>query len=207
MGSFGGSISANLSKLASFLGLKATDKRRMQGMGKKLAASKAGNVDRLEALKQEIAQLEARVLAKKKEYDAASGDTRKIISREMERLFRELDRLHARENIISANIERISAAWAKFEEYKAAQESGLSEGELDDLALELEEALDNLKQVDRASKDLEQVKYQAPDPRDVDIEKRTAELAGEHDATEADSLSPETEKRLKELEKENPEQS
>lgn len=201
MASFGDSISAGFSRLAGFFRLKATGKTRMEQMEKKLAASKAGNVDRLEALKQNSARLESMVLAKKKEYDAATGERRNIIAKEIERLFRELDRLHSREQIIAANTERISAAWAKLEEYRAAQESGLSESDLDDLALELQDAFDNLKQVDRAGKDLEQVAYQAPESAAVDVEQRMTEVAGEQDEAVADSLAPETAKRLKELEK------
>ena len=97
MGNFEESISAILSKLARFLGIKPTDKRRIEIMEQKLAAAKAGNVDRLEALKDKIRQFEAQVLHKKKEYESARGDSKRIVGGEIERLFRDLDRLHGQE--------------------------------------------------------------------------------------------------------------
>ena len=118
MGSFGETISAILSKLAQLLGIKPSDKRRTELMKQKLATAKASNVDRLEALKDKIRQFEAQALRKKKEYEAAKGDSRRIVGGEIERLFRDLDRLHGQENVIGSNIERISVAQAKLEEYK-----------------------------------------------------------------------------------------
>ena len=200
MGSFGETISAILSKLAQLLGIKPSDKRRTELMEQKLATAKASNVDRLEALKDKIRQFEAQALRKKKEYEAAKGDSRRIVGGEIERLFRDLDRLHGQENVIGSNIERISVAQAKLEEYRAAQAKGLEEGELDDIALELQEAFGDLKVADRASRELESIEYQAPQVSPVNAEKRMAEVAGEQETS--GGLSAETEKRLKQLETE-----
>ena len=200
MGSFGETISAILSKLAQLLGIKPSEKRRTELMEQKLATAKASNVDRLETLKDKIRQFEAQALRKKKEFEASKGDTKRIVGGEIERLFRDLDRLHGQENVIAANIERISVAQAKLEEYRAAEAKGLEEGELDDIALELQEAFEELKVADRASRDLEGVEYHAPQVSPVNAEKRMAEVAGEQE-TET-GLSAETEKRLKQLETE-----
>lgn len=198
MGNFEESISAILSKLARLLGIKPTDERRTEMMEQKLAVAKAGNVDQLEALKDKIRQFEAQVLRKKKEYESARGDSKRIVGGEIERLFRDLDRLHGRENVIGSNIERISVAQAKIQEYKVAQTKGLEEDELDDIALELQDAFEGLKVADRASRDLEYVKYQAPRADPVNTEKRMAEVTGEQQTTTG--LSAETEKRLRQLE-------
>ncbi len=198
MGNFEESISAILSKLARLLGIKPTDERRTEMMEQKLAVAKAGNVDQLEALKDKIRQFEAQVLRKKKEYESARGDSKRIVGGEIERLFRDLDRLHGRENVIGSNIERISVAQAKIQEYKVAQTKGLEEDELDDIALELQDAFEGLKVADRASRDLEHVKYQAPRADPVNMEKRMAEVTGEQQTTTG--LSAETEKRLRQLE-------
>ncbi len=198
MGSFGEAVSAILSKLAQLLGLKPSDKRRTELMEQKLATAKASNVDRLEALKDKIRQFEAQALRKNKEHEAAKGDSKRIIGGEIERVFRDLDRLHGQENVIASNIERISVAQAKLEEYKAAQAKGLEEGELDDIALELQEAFEGLTVADRASRDLRRVEYQAPEVSSVNTEKRMAEVTGEQETTAG--LSAETEKRLKQLE-------
>ena len=200
MGSLGGTVSAILSKLAQFPGIKPSENRRIELMKQKLAAAKASNVDRLEALKDKIRQFEAQVLRKKKEYEAAKGDSKRIVGREIQGVFRDLDRLRGQEDVIASNIERISVAKAKLQEYEAAQAKGLEEGEFDDIALELQEAFEGLKVADRASRDLERVEYQAPEVSPVDAEKRMAEVAGEQETTTG--LPAETEKRLKELEAE-----
>ena len=198
MANFGETISAILSKLAQLLGLKPSDTARMDLMKHKLATAKASNVDRLEGLKDKIRQFEAQALRKKKEYEAARGDSRRIVGGEIERLFRDLDRLHGQENVVASNLERISVTQAKLEEYKAAQAKGLEEGELDDIALELQEAFEGLRVADRAFRDLEGVEYRPPQVSPVNAEKRMAEVAGEQETS--DGLSAETEKRLKQLE-------
>jgi len=198
MGNFGDAISTVLSRLAQILGLKPSEKHRLELMDQKLAAAKASNVDRLEALKDKIKQFQGQALRKKREYDLAKGDTKRIVGGEIERIFRDLDRLHGQEGVISSNIERISVAQAKLEEFKAAQVTGLEEGELDDIALGLQEAFEGLEVADRASRDLERIEYQAPEVSPVDTEKRMAEVTGEQEAETG--LSAETEKRLKQLE-------
>lgn len=197
MGSFGSALSSRLSKLAGLVGLKTTDKQRFEKMEQKLATHKAGNVDRLEALKERIHRLEAQVKDKKKDYDTSRGDSQRIIAGEIERLFREIDRLRGQEAIIVGNLDRISTAQAKLEEYKSAVLSGLSDDELDDLALGLQEAFDKLRIDDHAAKDLEKIKYQAPISKPVDAQRRTAEIMGERE-TEG-LLSPEMENRLRKL--------
>jgi hypothetical protein len=200
MGSFGDAISAVLSRLAQLLGLKPSEKRRLDLMEQKLAAAKAGNVDRLEGLKERIKLLEGQALRKKKELEAARGDSKRIVAGSIEQLFRDLDRLQGQEQIIRSNIERVSVAQAKLQELKVAQETGLEEGQLDDIALDLQEAFAGLKATDREAAGLEQVAYDAPQRSRVDIEQRMAEVAGE--AANTTGLSPETEKRLKQLESE-----
>jgi hypothetical protein len=198
MGRFAEGIAAILSKLAQFLGLKPSEARRTELMAQKLASAKASNIDRLEALKDKIRQFESQALRKKKEYEAAKGDSKRIVGGEIERLFRDLDRLHGQEDVIGTNIERISLAQAKLDEYDAAQAKGLEEGELDDIALELQESFEDLRVADRASRDLERVEYAPPKTSPVNAEQRMAEVAGEQETTTG--LSVETERRLKQLE-------
>jgi len=198
MESFGEAMGAILSKLAQFLGIKPSDKHRIELMEQKLTTEKASNIDLLESLKAKIKQLEAQVLLKKKEFDSARGDSQRIVAGEIERLFRDIDRLRGQENVIASNIERISATQAKLQEWKAAQAKGLAEGELDSIAIDLQEAFEGLKVTDRASRDLKDVEYHAPQVSPVNSEKRMAEITGEQETT--GSLSTETVKRLKQLE-------
>jgi len=201
MGNLGKAIQAILSQLARLLGIKPTSEQRTELMEQKLATAKASNVDRLEALKAKIRQFETEARRKKTEYEAAKGDSKRIVAGEIERLFRDLDRLHGQESVIGTSIDRISVAQAKLEECKAAQAQGLDEGELDDIALELQEAFEGLKVADRASRDLERVQYDAPIAAPVDAQKRMAEVVGDQETRAG--LSVETEERLKQLETED----
>ena len=70
MGSFSDAISAILSRLAQLLGLKPSERRRLELMEQKLAVAKASNVDRLEGLKDKIRLLESQALRKKKELES-----------------------------------------------------------------------------------------------------------------------------------------
>ncbi len=199
MGDFRDSISAKLSRLTGIIGLKSSDKRRIEQMEHKLSVARAGNLDRLQAIKEKIRDLEGQALMKKQELDSARGDSKRIIAGEIERLFRDLDRLQGREKIIAANMDRISIAQVKLEEYSDARESGLSEDDLDEIALDLQVSFDDLNTADKAMKDLSKVIYEPPQAERVDAEARMAEVSGENETTAG--LTTETEKRLKELEK------
>src|SRR5947208_618409 len=130
MGKFGETISTILSRLAQLLRLKPSEKRRLELMEQKLAAARATNVDRLESLKDRIKLLESQGLRKKKELDAARGDSKRLVAGSIEQLFRDLDRLRGQEQIIRSNIERLSVTQAKLQELRVAQETGLEEGQL-----------------------------------------------------------------------------
>ena len=201
MGSFGDAISTILSRLGQLLGLKPSEARRLELMEQKLTAAKASNVDRLEWLKDKIRLLESQALRKKKELEAARGDSKRIVAGSIEQLFRDLDRLQGQEQIIRSNIERLSVAQAKLQELNVAQVTGLEEGQLDDIALDLQDAFAGLKATDREAAELEQVAYEAPKRSRVDVEQRMAEVEGE--GVNTTGLSPEAEKRLKQLEAED----
>jgi len=185
--------------LARLFGGSDTERRMraLNAMEAKLEAAKRDNTDSLEALKDEIRALEARALQKKKELDRTHGDSRRIVVGEVERIFRELDRRRGREGVIAANMERIGIALAKIGEAKDALRAGVTEDQFDDIALEIQDLFGELKEADRAARDLEREKYEAPEPSRVDVEQRMAEVAGEEKAPA--ELSPETEKRLKQL--------
>jgi hypothetical protein len=200
MSSFTEAISAVLSGLAQFLGIKPSPIRRIEEMDRKLAAAKASNIDRLEALKEKVKQLEAQIITKKKEYDKAKGYSKQIVGGEIQRLFREIDSLPEEEKVITGNINRISVAKGKIVSLKTSLDKGIEEDELDDIAIEVRQVFDELKAADIALGDLERVKYQPVETKPVNTEKRVSELAEEQETTT--SLPPEIEKRLKELETE-----
>lgn len=174
--------------------------KALDGMEDKFVAAKRDNEDSLHSLKDEIRTLEARAVQKKRELDQVHGDSKRIVVGEIDRLFRELDRLRGRENVVEANMERIGVALAKVGEAKAALRAGVSEEQFDDIALEIQDLFGTLKTLDRAATDLDREKYEAPLASKVDVDQRMAKVQGAEKAPVA--LSPETEKRLKQLETE-----
>ena len=198
MGNFAGKLGAVLSQLAEWLGIKPSEEHRLQRMGDRLATAKANNADRLESVKDEIRVLESRARKKKEEYDRAGGETKRIVTGEIERTFRELDRLRGQERIIGSNIEKISVAQAKLGELRAARTKGVEEAQLDDIAVDLQNAFEELKVTDSSARDLERVEYAAPEPKHVDAESRLEQVTGSKEAST--ELPEEMQKRLKELE-------
>lgn len=193
-------VSAILEFLKKLLGIKSSEARRFDALEKKLVADKAKNIDKLEEFKDKVRQMEAQLRRKKAEMDEVKGDLKRVVAKEIERLFRDLDRMRGQETIIAANLDRISIAQAKLEEYKLAVEKGLDEDELDDLALDLKEAFESMQIADRTVRDLDKVAYQPPERSAVEAEKRMAEVTGAQE-TET-TLSEDIEKRLLELEAE-----
>jgi len=187
-----------LSKLLEILHIKKSTDRRMAEMEKNLRGARSGNEDRLQDLKAEIRRLEAQALQKKKEFDEARGDSKQVVAGEIERVIRERNKLRDRATIISTNIERLATALAKIEEWQAAKASGLVGGELDDIAVEVQDKFDDLEISDSAARDLDRVSYKAPEREHVDVERETTSMKEPQKA--ADVLPPDILKDLKELE-------
>jgi chromosome segregation ATPase len=174
--------------------------RALENMRAQFEAAKRDNADSLEELKEKVRILERRALQKKKELDQARGEVQRITIGEIERIFRERDRVREREKIIAANLERINAALAKVEELADAQKAGVKEEQFDELALDAQEAFADLKDADRAARDLEREKYDAPETERLDVKKQLGELEGR--GKSASALPPDLRKKLKELEDE-----
>lgn len=175
--------------------------RRLKVLGameERFSAAKRDNEDSLRNLKEEIKTEENRARKLKQEHEQAYGDSKRIVAGEIERLFRGLDRLRGRENVIAGNLDRIAVALAKVAEAKAALKAGVSEEEFDDIALEIQDLFGSLKSMDRAARDLDRETYASAEAVPVNAEERMAEVAGEKES--ATELSEETQKRLKALE-------
>lgn len=175
--------------------------RRLKVLGameERFNVAKRDNEDSLRNLKEEIRTEENRARKLKQEHEQAHGDSKRIVAGEIERLFRGLDRLRGRENVIAGNLDRIAVALAKVAEAKAALKAGVSEAEFDDIALEIQDLFGSLKSMDRAARDLDRETYAPAEAVPVNAEERLAEVAGEKES--ATELSEETQKRLKALE-------
>ncbi len=191
-------VSDILAQLAEWIGLKSSEADKLDALEQKLIRARASNEDRLEALKDEIRTLEARVLQKKKEADAARGDIKRMIIREIEQIIRDLDRLRGRETIITANVERTSVAVAKIHELRAARDQGVKDDQLDEIALDLQEVFADLKEADRGVRELEKERYEGAERASVDVSQRVGEVEGSK--VTAGEFSEATLKRLKEIE-------
>jgi hypothetical protein len=174
--------------------------KRLDAMAAKFISAKRNNEYSFESLKDEMRLLESRARQKKRELDQARGHSKRIVVGEIERVFREMDRLRGRENIIAANLDRIGVALAKVGEAKAALRADVSEEQFDDIALEIEDLFDTLKALDVAATDLAGEKYEAPVASEEDVDQRVANVQAAEKAPVV--LSPETEKRLEQLEAE-----
>jgi hypothetical protein len=190
------------SLLARLLGGSDAQRRvsTLETMEANFTASKRDNADSLEALKEEIRTLESRALQKKQEFERSHGDSKRVVAGEIERIFRDLDRLRGRETILGKNLDRIGVALDKIREAKAAMQAGATDEQFDEIALELKDLFATLRQSDRAARDLEREKYEVAEPAPVKTEQRMTELTEE--TKPPITLSPETEQRLKKLEAE-----
>lgn len=198
-----------LATLLELLGLKTSQKKKFQKMERLLRDKKAVNEDRIEGLKDKIARVERQVLTKKREYEAAKGDMKRIVGGEIERLFEESDRSRGQETILARNLGQIGLGLAKLAEIQASLDSGVEESVFDELALELQDIFGEMKEVDQEARELEATKYTAPQSRTVDLDARMAELEGHaHTATpqrhseSPEGLSQASLDRMKELDSE-----
>ena len=194
-------ISDLLVKLAELLGIKDSEKRKNEKVLEKLKASKADNIDRLDEVKQQIKSLNRKLLKKKQEMDASTGDTKRIVTGEIERLFSELDRLQNRNTIIGRNIDEISLAIDRLAELEDGQSHGADENVFDEIAVNLDDVFADLKAADLAAEQLNKVQYEASKSESMDVQLRLKSLESESHPVE--NLSPENAERLKRLTEED----
>ena len=186
-----------LAKFLQLLGLKKTEAGREDQMEQQAHTIIAANTDSLEELKDNIRTLERKAKTKNKEYEAASGNIKRIVAGEIERIFAALDRTRDQEVIITRNIKQAELVLAKVRELKTARRQGVDEDTLDSLAIDLQETFEEFKTADKAARDLERVRYEPVAEKPMDIDSRMAEL--EPNKESPDGLSEATLRRLKEL--------
>ena len=189
-----------LAKMAQMAGLKASDAQRLESFKKKLAEKKTGNSYQVEKIKDEIRALEARALKKNKEFSEAHGGVKDILKGEIERTFRDLDRLNGKREILERNLEQISEVEAKLSELEVATLRGATDEELDDLALRAQEEFAGLQADDRATEDLRKERYEGRKAEPMDIEERVSRV--EAPKRKESALPADIQERLKALEPE-----
>lgn len=188
-------------RVAQGLGLHSSDRDRLKKLRADLEISKAGHVDRWELIKEDVRKLEARLGNLKKEYEGCRGTIKKMVGQQIEDAFRQLDRKEKEIMLVRRNIEQVQTTLDRMRELEHVVESpGVTEGQLDDLAIQLEEGFDDARQTDKALADLNRVEYEAPAEEAVDFDKRLSELEEAPEPTPG--MSAETAERLKQLERE-----
>jgi hypothetical protein len=192
-------LSSIASRLRRGLGLDPSDERQLEAWKAKYAQSKADNQDRLESVKDEVRQLEARILQKKAQFDQSRGPVRKILGVEIEQAFRELDRKEKQVSIIARSIEASAIALDKVKELEHAKAHRLTEDDLDQATILTEDAIQENKHIVDALKELQELEHGGLETEPVDVEERLRQMAGP--AEEHAGLSEKTLERLKQLQK------
>ena len=77
-------LSDMLEKILEMLGIKKTDSQQYAKVEEKLRSAKSVNADQLEMLKEKVAEQEREIRQKKRAYDNATGDTKRIVGGEIE---------------------------------------------------------------------------------------------------------------------------
>ena len=182
------------------MGIFDRKEKKKQKLDVRLAIEKASLIDSLEQLKEKSNQLERKAIALKKDFDSAIGNSKKIIGREIEQVFRDIDRMRGQENIIMSKIDKYSIAQSKMEEATHAQSQGVDENLFDDVAIDLEGAIEEMKRADHVAADLESIEYENPSMSKIDSEERLAEISENQESV--NELPSEIEERLSQLETE-----
>jgi hypothetical protein len=190
------------SKLGEKLGLSKSEAKLQAERLEEVAARKRKCHDRLEALKERIKLLENRARKKQEELKATKGPRRNIVLNEAKQLLRELKKLGGEEKILIGQLNKLTTIEARISEIQVAGEVAVDETMVDDVALDLDLAHQQLEAEDRAIKDLEKVTYGGfaeEDEEDIEaelakLEQDLAQETAETDAPQETTEAPEAEK-------------
>ena len=184
-------------RLRQGLGLKPSDQRQLEAWRTKYAQDKADNQDRLEAIKEEVRQLEARILQKKGKFDQARGTVQEIIGIEIGQAFEDLDGKKTGARIVADKIKAISVALNKIQELDYAMAHHLSEHDLDKLALMTEDNNATTEETFHALKELNALEHARLEAKPAGLQERLSQLSSPPEQQGA--ISPETLERLRQL--------
>ncbi len=193
-------VRAVLAKLAEFLGLRKSEQARLEAQRRALLGLRRTLNDELDNLKTDIHVLEQRALKLKQEFDQTKGEGKRVIIEQIELAREELDGQKGRQDILVSRISNVNTALAKLDELEAARKRGVGQEVLDDIAVDLDGALADLKDEDKAARDLKRVQYQRERKPVTETVRPEAMDVVEPPAKEA--LSEDTAKWLKQLETE-----
>ncbi len=152
-------INDMLSALAQKLGLKTTRLQDLQILHEKLTDDVRRNQDKLSELKTKVSDLDAKLRAKKKEYDAAGPGIKQIIKREFAVLFKQQNQVLETLDGISGRLEKDVVILHKLDLLIEASGNPPHTEVSDEIADDLGDALADLKDEDESVRNLEAVSY------------------------------------------------
>lgn len=173
-------VGSVLSRVAQGLKLNPSELEKIRAWKTKLEQAKRDNHDRVQDFKDGLRELEARVLKLHGEHQReSSGGLRRVVAREMDQACSELELKEERLDLLFANIERQAAALEKIAQLEETSRHGVSEAQADELAIQLEEAFDDLEQADEAMRGAQSVTYRRKESGKVDVAKHVRQIRGE----------------------------
>ena len=194
-------INDMLSALAQKLGLKTTRLQDLQILHEKLTDDVRRNQDKLSELKTKVSDLDAKLRAKKKEYDAAGPGIKQIVKREFAVLFKQQDQVLETLDGISGRLEKDVVILHKLDLLIEASGNPPHTDVSDEIADDLGEALADLKDEDESVRNLDAVSYSSgttvSDERIASI--GTGESTGVNKSAAEDSSAKEPQDELERM--------
>ena len=152
-------INDMLSAIAQKLGLKTTRLQDLQLLHEKLTDDIRRNQDKLGDLKAKVADLDAKLRAKKKEYDAAGPGIRQIIKREFSVLFKQQEQVLETLDGISGRLEKDVVIIHKLDLLIEASGNPPHTDVSDEIADDLGDVFSDLKDEAESVRNLDAVSY------------------------------------------------
>lgn len=166
-----------LSEVAKKLGLRDTRIETLQRKQAELSDSIRDNHDRLEMLKKRVDDLDALLLRKKHEYDAAGPGRKRIIKEEIKLLFAQQDRIMEPVSAIAGRIRIDELVKDKIALLIFVEENPTQTEEIDEITLDMQEWLDEQKVQAKASEELANAEYSRQE-NESEFESRLNEFEG-----------------------------
>lgn len=146
-----------LSEVAQRLGLKDSEIGTMRRQQEVLSDAIRDGHDRLEGLKKVVDRLDSQLLQKKKEYDAAGPGRRRIVKEELKLLFQQQDRSLEPVRVITRHLQACELQKHKIDLLIFVAEHPSRTEEIDEIALDMKDLLDEQQTQSKAVRELEGV--------------------------------------------------
>lgn len=186
-----------LSEVAKRLGLKDTEIGTMRRKQEELSDAIRNGHDRLDGLKERVDKLDAQLLEKKREYDAAGPGRRQIVKEELKLLFQRQDRSLEPVRVITQRLQAYQLLKDKIDQLIFVAENPSRTEEIDEITLDMEDMLDEQQAESKAVRELEGVSCMEQE-EDAKFDERLNAIGG-MDETESPSTVDSMDERIAQL--------